>query len=258
MVINVTDYAESDKIITFYTQSQGKQTCIARGAKRSLKRFVNKLELFSWLDIEYVTGSRSTLSRLDQAELTDPFSTLRTDYDRYVTANILCELIQAGTRESDADPALFSLLAWALDHLNRGGPVIDILILFHIRLVNLLGYRPELTGCVSCHHLTLDRAPYSFRPGKNGIVCCRCNNAAMPVGNPISLATIKLLGKALELPPEKLDRLRFSPASANEALTVLRRYVTHLFQREIHSWKYLNCRPANRNNTAGITSWTEY
>ncbi|OGR06404.1 MAG: DNA repair protein RecO, partial [Deltaproteobacteria bacterium RIFOXYD12_FULL_50_9] len=213
VVINVADHGESDKIITFYTRQQGKQTCIAKGAKRSLKRFVNKLELFSWLDIEYVTGNYSSLARIDQAELTKAFPILRNDYNRFVAANILCELIQLSTRDNDPDPDLFTLLTWALDYLNRGGLVPDALILFHIRLFNLLGYRPQLAACVACHHLEPTITSYSFRVGRNGILCSRCSHdhETGPAGIPVSLSTIKLLGKALELPYEKIERLRFSP-----------------------------------------------
>ena len=81
IVLKVVDFGESDKIITFYCAKEGKLSCIAKGAKRSTKRFVNKLELFTLLDFQYNT--RYTLPTLDQAELLDSFTALRTKYELY-------------------------------------------------------------------------------------------------------------------------------------------------------------------------------
>ncbi len=82
IVLKVMDFGESDKIVTFYTLGYGKLTGIAKGAKRSKKRFVNKLEYFTFLNITAVPGRRSSLSRIDQAELINPYPPLRENYQR--------------------------------------------------------------------------------------------------------------------------------------------------------------------------------
>lgn len=46
LVLHCRDHGESDKIITLLTKNAGKFSGIAKGANRSKKRFVNKLELF--------------------------------------------------------------------------------------------------------------------------------------------------------------------------------------------------------------------
>jgi DNA repair protein RecO (recombination protein O) len=49
IVIRVSNYGESDKIVTFFTRDFGKIKGIAKGARRSRKRFQNALDLFSHL-----------------------------------------------------------------------------------------------------------------------------------------------------------------------------------------------------------------
>ena len=49
IILRVNDYGESDKLVTFFSPDIGKATAIAKGAKRSQHRFVNKLELFTLL-----------------------------------------------------------------------------------------------------------------------------------------------------------------------------------------------------------------
>lgn len=44
IVLRLLDYGESDRIVTFYTAGFGKLRGIARGARRSRKRFANALE----------------------------------------------------------------------------------------------------------------------------------------------------------------------------------------------------------------------
>ena len=73
IVLQIKRYGESDKIVTFYTKKRGKMSGIAKGASRSLKRFLNKLELFSELEIHFVDSRISSLVRIEQAELIKPF-----------------------------------------------------------------------------------------------------------------------------------------------------------------------------------------
>ena len=59
IVLKVNDLGESDKIVTFYSKQAGKIAGIAKGAKRSKKRFSNKLEMFSLLEVQYDDRGRS-------------------------------------------------------------------------------------------------------------------------------------------------------------------------------------------------------
>lgn len=239
VLLKVTDYGESDKIATFYCRTSGKLSCIAKGAKRSKKRFLNKLEIFSLLDIAYVANGRSSLARIDQAELLNPFPLLRKNYDRFTAASLLCELVLHWTKENDSDEALFNLLAWALEELNTGRPTTGTVVLFQIKLFGLLGYKPHLAGCLGCGQLDREGEPYRFHTMKGGIVCKKCNNSPKPPRFPLSISTVKLLQKAQDLPHTKLGRLQFSSNSTEEALSLLKRYGSHLLQRDIHSWNFL-------------------
>lgn len=240
VVLALRDYGESDKIVTFYCPAIGKLTGIAKGAKRSRKRFVNKLELFSRLEIIFTPPTRSGLARIVEAELLDPFITLREHYDRYVAAALISELMVLWTRENDADYELYPLLLWSLAGLDQGRPLLPTVILFQIKLFGIMGYQPQLNGCVVCGRLDAGGSPHAFSPGRNGLLCVRCRPGAQAGALlPISLSTAMLLKNAQDLPREKLGRLRFSPVSLQEAGALLHGYGQHLLQREIHSWSFL-------------------
>ncbi|MBU0484723.1 MAG: DNA repair protein RecO [Proteobacteria bacterium] len=238
VVINVQDHGESDKIVTFYCPHVGKMAGIAKGAKRSKKRFVNKLEIFSLLEIEYTESKHSSLVRVDQAELLDPFVFLRENYKQYVAATLFCELVIFWTRENDPDPEIFRLLTWALAKLNAKDHTPEITVLFLLKFLDLLGYRPQLAGCVSCGVvLDVKHGPYCFSLGRNGIICKTCNQDHQPTTIPLAINTAKILNKAQDMPLEKISRLQFARQSLLEAINLLKKYSDSLLHRDIHSWK---------------------
>lgn len=240
VVLQVKDHGDSDKIVTLYTLEHGKIVLIAKGAKRSKKRFVNKLELFSLLTIHFAPSRHSSLMRLDQADLVASFPKLRESYELYIAASLLCELVLHWTREHDSDEELFRLLAWALEALSLAGAAANrTIIFFHVKMLDILGYRPDLTGCLDCRVLGAPGVLYRFSPLRNGLVCSRCEPRATTNSLPLSIQTIQLLRRVQDMEQGKLERLQFSPASTQEAVALLKRYDNHLLQREVQSWSFL-------------------
>lgn len=241
IVLQVIDHGDSDKIVTMYTLEYGKIVLIAKGAKRSQKRFVNKLELFSLLVIYFAPSRYSSLMRLDQADLVAPFPGLRQNYELYIAASLLCELVLHWTREHDSDEELFRLLVWALEGLAGGeGFGNRTIIFFHVKMLDILGYRPDLTSCLDCRVLGAPGALYRFSPLRNGLVCSRCEPQAAVNSQPLSLQTIQLLRRVQDMEQGKLGRLQFSLVATREAIALLKRYDNHLLQREVQSWSFLS------------------
>ena len=237
VVLKVVDHGESDKIVTLYSAAAGRLTGIAKGAKRSNKRFVNKLELFSLLEVGYRQRYQNGLAQIIEADLFDPHINLRRDHDRYIAASLVSELVLGWARDNDVDSSLFSTLLWTLDNLNHGWQPLTTVIFFQIKLLGIVGYRPHLASCITCGVKESSAGPYSFNLGHGGVICGRCRGnsvSASPI--PLSLSTMRLLHSAQEMGLEKLKRLRFSDTSHTEAATLLKKYCEYLLQREIQSW----------------------
>ncbi len=239
LIINVREHGESDKIVTFYCPQKGKLTAIAKGAKRSKKRFVNKLELFTELDIIYVGNRNSSLVRIDSAELINHYYHLRANYRLYVGAMLICELINLWTRENDGDDDLFALLTWALADLGKTQQPQRTVVLFMIRMLTILGFQPHLSNCLACGADDVKAAPYYFITHHGGIFCKNCRPAANSRQLPVAINTLKLLGKAQTIEQDKLNRLKFASNSIQESLKLLRSYTVSILHRDIHSWQEL-------------------
>jgi len=274
IVLDCHDHGESDRIVTFFCRDIGRMTGIAKGAKRSLKRFVNKLELFSSLRIRYTESRNGGLVFIAEAELVESYIRLRRDMSLYMGATVLRELILSATRDLEGDDGIFPLLQWGLQsmdaqrplsrrgvfrherHLSgfccgdRGSrdigvtlarlpaqsPVMHILALFQVKFFERIGYRPNLDFCLRCHQPFHLQQEYGFDCRGGGIVCGRCQDEGeqAPV-MPLSRGTIRILSSAQNQPLDRLHRLHLSGPCLGEALSLLYHYGHHLLQRELCS-----------------------
>lgn len=239
IVLESREHGESDKIITLYTRNRGRITGIAKGANKSKKRFLNKLELFSSLSLTYNENKRSTLVFIADAELHSSFIEIRSNIDRYNAATFIREILLIATTEGEGDPEIFTLLHWALQSLDNGKSCLAVCTIFLLRLFERLGYRPYLTHCCLCHKPFDLEQHYVFSHHSGGLVCRQCEDKTTGSSTDLAVGTIRILGSALTDPIERLHRLKFSRQALNQSLPMLHRYARNLFQRDIHSWKSL-------------------
>ena len=239
IILKVTSHGESDKLVTFYSPDIGRVTSIAKGAHRSKRRFVNKLELFSLLRIAYRPSKNGGLLFLSEAELENPFLNLRMGYTRYVTAMLACELIVQFTSEHDPDPIIFELLLWLLSTIQKKDNQLRTAALFHLRLLSASGYQPQLDDCHKCGRTVNKNRSFALQPAHGALICNRCNSNVQHSGFSLSLQTIKFLQIAQQLNIQQLGRLQLPRKNARETLRVLYLYSQHLLQRDIHSWHFM-------------------
>ncbi len=240
IVLNCHDHGESDLIVTFFCQHHGRLTGIAKGAKRSKKRFVNKLEIFSSLRILHTVPKDNRLAFIAEADLLDGYLNLREDISCYVTASIVRELTLLATKEVEGDKELYPLLIWVFSSLNSARAPIPALVFFLIRFFAIIGYSPQLDSCLGCGKHIQPEETYRFHVATGGIRCSKCNRTELGNGHTLSQGTLRSLSTALNQPLERLHRLQLSGKSQQEALSFLHSYGRQLFQREIISWAFLD------------------
>ena len=238
IVLDCRDQGESDVIVTVFSQSDGRYAAIAKGAKKSLRRFVNKLELFSFLHIVCTKKAGRSLAFLGEAELHTSFFNLRKNLELYLIASVIREFLLLGIKENEPDERIFRLSLWSLHNLNLLRQPKAVLALFLIRFFDYIGYRPDLRMCRTCAEHVVSQKKYSFDASCGRIICSTCSLVGKK-GLDLSHGTLKVLRSAQDLPLERLHRLSLSGTILHEALNVLHAYGNHLFQRDIVSWKLM-------------------
>jgi DNA repair protein RecO (recombination protein O) len=232
-------YGESDRIVTFFTQEYGKVKGMAKGARRSRKRFVNALENFSCGQLMFSRKNREGLAWIEACDVRNHFPGIRADMDKTLTASYFIELVDAFTLEGKKNEGLFSLLLDFLHHLDGGSSSEGLVRIFELRLLKHLGYEPVLDRCVGCRTRLEEMGRIFFDPLEGGI---RCGACAPPTRNLYSMmqGTVKTLLLGKETETARLHRLVFSGAALMESRKALTAFIHHLLGKELRSLNVLN------------------
>jgi DNA repair protein RecO (recombination protein O) len=246
IVLRVRDFGESDRVVQLLTPALGRVAAIAKGARRSRRRFPGTLDLFCHLRCDLDRRGPDRLARLDQAALLDAFPGLREQAARFGMACYLVELLGRLAPEGAAPPdaaRLFRFALGALRALEAARPDARLRVLIELRALDALGLRPELRACVRCGRevqpQAADSGSVAFLVGEGGPVCPACargRDAPLPV----HLGTLRALEGALGLDLARLSRLALGPAALAEA----RRLLAHLHRfhlgLELRSERFLD------------------
>lgn len=238
VILNSFDYGESDRILTFYTLEHGKLKGIAKGARRSKRRFVGNIEPASLVRLIFFHSDKSELVRVEEATLLEGFNTLKADIDLLSHGCYFLELTSEMTREGIALPHVFRLLAGFLKALDAGAEPGALARFFEVRLLSMLGYLPHLSGCVVCKSpVGADIKRFSSERG--GVVCAPCS-AGLSGLHAISPATAATLSLSMKLDTEKLTRLKVAPSFVEESEKLLYDFIRHQIGKELKTKKFLD------------------
>ncbi len=150
IVIRSSHYGESDKIVTFFTSHFGKLKGIAKGARRSKKRFQNALGLFTHLRLIFFDREGMGLVRVEGCDVLNFFPRIREDIKKIFYGNYLLELVNEMAGEREMNRQTFGLLLSFLSNLDTGVSGEEQLRIFEIRMLSLVGYQPSVRRCGLC------------------------------------------------------------------------------------------------------------
>jgi DNA repair protein RecO (recombination protein O) len=241
-VLRSVDFGESDRILHLLVPESGRLTVIAKGARRSVRRFAGTLDLFNHLRVQVVVPRRASMARLDQARLQASYDRLRTDPFRFGLGCYLLELFDrlapdGGNR--DDMRRLFAFALAALRAISDLEPDDRLRILLELRALDALGLRPQFGGCVRCGAATDRSELVDFHVADGGALCGRC--AANQEGLiRVHLGTLRALEQGLRFDLGQLDRLVLGRVTLGEAKELVRRFQLFHVGIELRSDRFLD------------------
>ena len=242
LILRSVDFGESDRILHLLVPEIGRLPVIAKGARRSVRRFSGTLDLFNHVKIQVDVRRPNSLARLDQASLIDPFIAMRSESARFALGCYLLELFDrlAPERGVRTDmQRLFSFALGALRMVAERAPDLRLRTLIELRALDALGLRPELSRCVRCGSAPAGRSPIGFHVAEGGVVCDPCC-AQIDGIQRVHPGTLRALEQGLRLDLERLDRLAMSGSSLAEAHQLLTRFQRFHLGVELRSGPYLD------------------
>ena len=228
---------ESDLLVDFLCPSLGRMKGIAKGAKKSKKRFIHCLEPLSRSRLELFDKPSNLWIRIDSGELIEPFNGIRGDFRRWGLAAFACELIQELVPLRDPNPQTYALLRQTLEILDREKGDPEMGPLFQLKLLQLAGYGLSFEACQACGKRGLDLHRAVFLPGPGRLQCRSCANGQSGVS--LSPGALQSLRQANRLELHQAVRLRFTAGTRLEIETLLEKFRLQLLGRELGSARVL-------------------
>ncbi len=229
IVIGTVATGESDLLVNLLTLQKGKIRCIAKGARKSRKRFMNVLEPFSSIDAVVREPSKTGLFFLESGSLKKGFESLRTNYTCFVMASLCLELIDLWCRERQAEKEIYRLLMWYLEGIENGRDCVLCTLIFKTRLLRACGFLPSLITCHGCRQeLSGKRAEYD--PGTGQVFCPGCSSSKGK--HDVGMPTLKSMDFWQGQSIDKIFRLRINREVTREAWSYLKAVHSNVLERE--------------------------
>lgn len=235
IVVGMMDYRETDRIVHLYTREHGRISGLARGARKSVKRFGGVFELFARISVNFLPADSLVVIR--SAEAVTIYPGIRTSLDRIASAGYAAELVSALTAEKQPNKRLFRLLCAYLEQLDNSPAVPSDRHFFEINLLNILGYRPPLDSCTRCGGAFSAEGGCWTPGGNHGLYCRQCSAS----GRRLSGASICLLREAMKT--GSFGRICFNPEEIAEVDNFLDAFIAANISRPLKSLAFLRLSP---------------
>ena len=172
------DYRDADRIVTLLTEEYGKISALARGARKSQRRFGGALQPYV-LMIAHFRPGRGELAHLERVSVDQSFHDILRSLEAIGAAGAALAVIRERVPDHEPEPAVFDTAVRFLTSLNEGGPVEEALLSLQIRILALLGFTPTLDRCVQCGKTPAPGRAASFDAVRGGIVCTACGGGRL-------------------------------------------------------------------------------
>jgi DNA repair protein RecO (recombination protein O) len=236
IILKRRDFGEADRILTVFTPAYGKLDVIAKGARKPTSTKTGHVELFTRTDMLIHKGR--DLDIVAQAEMNRPYIGVREDLARGAYASYAAELLDRFTGDADEGyDELFALMDETLDRLCVEDDPRLAIRYYEMQLLELVGFRPELTECVVSRE-AIEAEDQFFSYPMGGVVKPEYAHEGMGV-LPISMVTLKLLRHMQRSPYSHVKTLTITTTLHDDVERILLGYITFLLERKLQSVDFI-------------------
>lgn len=242
VVLKTTALRESDLLVVLYTATHGRVTAVARGARRSVRRFSGALQLLVLGRYQLGRRPRGELWGLDAAEVEREWTHLASDVFAVAHASYVAELVAALLPAESPEPEVLDVIVGLWDSLAEGGPSPAALRYVELALLELAGHQPALAACAACGERDLDGGAM-FDPARGGAICRRCAATSRAAGvrplEPATRAYLVEVERAGSPGEARVIDERHPPGARTAARDAMLAMVTSLVGKPLKSLEYI-------------------
>lgn len=236
IVLRRLDYGEADRILTLLTREHGKLGAIAKGARRGKARMASSLDLFARSRMLLARGRN--LDVVAQAERRGSLRHIAGDLQRTAFACLVAEVVDKVLEDRHPVDDVFDLVVATLERLNapERSPRAEG-AWFVMRILDLLGYQPQLYSCAGCGQALPEVAAW-FSPLLGGVLCARCGSHDQD-GSHVSVNGLKVLRVMSAGDGALYDRLRLDAGLLREIEQALQTQLEYHLDRRLKSLEFI-------------------
>jgi DNA repair protein RecO (recombination protein O) len=235
VVLHHHDWGEADRLLGLFTRELGKIRAVAKGVRKLRSRKAGHLEPFTRVNLLLAQGRDMPI--ITQAETVDSHAPLRENLLLVGYASYVIELLDRFTYEEGENQALYRLLADTLARLSSELDSTLAVRFYEVRLLDLVGFRPQLFHCARCEAEIRPENQY-FSAEQGGVLCPACGRATAGA-QPISMQALKYLRHFQRSTYAEAKRAQLSPAVNRELEVLMQHYLTYLLERGLNTPAFL-------------------
>ena len=190
IVLRRHNFGEADRLLTVFSLERGKLRLMAKGVRKPRSRKAGHVEPFT--RVALINSRGREIDIISQADALDLYTLLRENLRFLGRAAYFAELVDRFSVDREENRQLYRLLADSFSRLDQEDTSANsVARFFEIRLLELVGYRPELFNCVRCSaEIRPEDQFFSHQDG--GVVCPHCAEGRRGFER-ISLSALKVL-----------------------------------------------------------------
>lgn len=172
--VNSFNLGEADRVLTIFTPEKGLLKAIAKGARRPGTKMAGRSDILCVNELALSSGRSFEI--ITQAQSINSNSALRADFARLSYGLFYAELTACfGSGLEGESATYFDFLIESLSSLaEKNSDPLKHCLEFEFALLDFLGYKPELTFCISCRDPLNEYSLSRFVLEQGGIVCSGC------------------------------------------------------------------------------------
>ncbi|HVE80570.1 MAG TPA: DNA repair protein RecO [Candidatus Dormibacteraeota bacterium] len=229
IVLKRHNLGEADRIITFLTSDRGVVRAVARGVRKIKSRMAGHLELFCEADLMLAEGKN--LDVITSARLLHYGKTVTGDWQKLQQAYMFAEMIDKLAGEHSQNDGLFEVMQSSYRQLDARPAEPTLELWFKLNLLDRLGHRPRLEGCVICGEADATKN-YVLVAELGGLADTNCAGTGQPKLSP---QAIKLWRVILVCEAKALSSIQDAARIAGVSLPACDRFIEYTFGRRFES-----------------------
>lgn len=178
MLLRSVDYGDTHRVVTLLTEDFGKIAALARGARRSRKRFGGALQPGVVMRAAIRFG-RGELASLDRVEVESVYLNMLKVLRRIQLMGEGLTLVRDLCPDAQPDSELFAVTVEFLTTLDKTAFVEESAAAFEAMLLSHLGFFPRIDACSICGKEPADGQSALFDPSQSSIMCRRCGGGTL-------------------------------------------------------------------------------